>query len=289
MSLIVLTFIIGVLNLCLGYAVAMHLGIGPPGWAASWEIAFRRVDHEQPDHTLDDFPADDLMAQLGATSLDDMLDETPEDEGELQPVAELYDEDAATLVKPDAPVAWNLNEKYVETSILKLNVAMMKSGARATEIDTRLRATRDKPDGETVRQCVAKLLEDCRSYLSEQTESAERFSERIGEMGELSDLGEEIELANMEQAAQIETTVSNLEHMDLESDLAAARLRLLEELNNLRVARHHLRDSQEAAFLTVARYEDRMGSLESQLFDDSLTRLRSRIGLEAALFEQPSR
>jgi diguanylate cyclase (GGDEF)-like protein len=55
------------------------------------------------------------------------------------------------------------------------------------------------------------------------------------------------------------------------------------------MARHRLRDSHEAAFLTVARYEGRLKDIEPQLFNDPVTGLRNRIGLEVTLatwFEQ---
>jgi hypothetical protein len=32
-----LTFVIGVLNVCLGYALAVYLGYGPPGLWESWQ------------------------------------------------------------------------------------------------------------------------------------------------------------------------------------------------------------------------------------------------------------
>jgi len=32
-----LTFVIGVLNVCLGYALAVYLGYGPPGLPESWQ------------------------------------------------------------------------------------------------------------------------------------------------------------------------------------------------------------------------------------------------------------
>ncbi|MHB8901320.1 MAG: GGDEF domain-containing protein, partial [Thermoguttaceae bacterium] len=154
-----------------------------------------------------------------------------------------------------------------------------------TEIDTLLRSVRGKSDRQTIQDCWTRLKEDCESYLAEQSEASERFASRVGELGDLAGLGEEIEFANMNQASQIETTVSNLVHMDFETDLEAANIRLLAEIANLRVARHKLRDDQEVAFLTIARFEDRIDKVEQKLYRDSLTGVRNRIGLEASLHE----
>jgi diguanylate cyclase (GGDEF)-like protein len=198
---------------------------------------------------------------------------------------EPYDDDVAALLAPSAPEAWDLNEKFIETSVLRLNIVMMKSGARATEIDTRLRACKGRTDGGTIQRCLAELIADCEIYLAEQSEAAEKFSSRLNELGELADLGAEIEMANLEQSAQVETSLSNLRHMDFRADLEAANIRLLAEIHLLRTARHKLRDSQEAAFLTIARYENRLDKIEPQLFNDPLTKLRNRLGLETTLHE----
>ncbi len=279
MTFFILTFIIAVTNLALGYALAVFLGFGPPTLADAWDALTRRPQSSE------ESGFEQMMETLSAQSLDDMLDDLAEDEADYQPCDMPYDDDAAELLNPDDPENWDLNEKYVETSILKLNIAMMKSGKRSTDIDTKLRSIAGRSDAETIGRCLADLKEDCEVYLQQQSEASEKFSARISELGELRALGEEIEMANLEQAAQIETTLSNLQHMDFESDLEAANGRLLEELHNLRVARHRLRDNQEAAFLAVARYEDRLETIERQLYNDPLTRLRNRIGLEVTLLE----
>lgn len=281
MGLILLTFLIGALNLFIGYAVAVRLGYGPATLTGPF-------GGQPPAETAAEIADDDFEAMLSDmidTDTDDMLDEADEMEMELEPLDEPYDEEAAVLLDSDSPEIWDLNEKYVETSILRLNIAMIKSGARSTEIDTLLRSIKGNSDHDTIKDCWTKLKEDCESYLAEQSEAAERFSTRIGELGDLASLGEEIEFANMNQASQIETTVSNLDHMDFETDLEAANARLLEEIANLRLARHQLRDDQEMAFLTIARFENRLDKIEQKLYQDALTSIRNRIGLEVALNE----
>jgi len=38
MGWVFLTLVIAILNLCLGYALAVHLGYGPPSFFDAWEI-----------------------------------------------------------------------------------------------------------------------------------------------------------------------------------------------------------------------------------------------------------
>jgi len=288
-SVVLLTLLIGVLNVCLGYALAVWLGYGPPGLSAAWqalgvepatddrrtgdkEAVPQPADAQQPT-PLRPVPVGPADAQSDAAAEAPAPDETP-------PPQEMAD-----LLGSIGPALWDLDGKYVETSVLKLNVAMIQSAARATEIDSRLRACQDRIDAETIQSCLAELRKDCETYLAEQSEAAAQFHGRLDELGELSTLGEQIEAANLEQAAQIETTLSNLQYMDFQSDLAAAGHRLLAEIGHLRVARHRMRDNQEAAFLAIARHQNRMDKIEKQLYRDALTGLYNRIGLEVTLYE----
>ncbi|NQT40930.1 MAG: diguanylate cyclase [Planctomycetes bacterium] len=279
---------VGILNLSIGYALAVYLGYGPATLREAWVALTGNLGQVvAPERSLVEQLAEVPTEEFLDTMLDDAMEDALEDDWDDGPDDEAYaapdEEEVAELMALEAAQDWDLNEKYVETSLLKLNIAMMKSGARATELDTRLRAMAGKTDLETVQTCMAELLEDCETYLGEQSEAADEFAGRVGELGELSELGEEVETANLEQAAQIETTISNLKHMDFVSDLESANGRLLEEIANLRIARHKLRDSQEVAFLTIARYENRLAKIEKQLYNDPLTRLRNRIGLETTL------
>jgi two-component system cell cycle response regulator len=222
---------------------------------------------------------------LPSPPLEELLQVDPTKHTEVEPYEEPYDDDVAELIRPESPEAWDLNEKYVETSLLRLNVAMMRSGVRATEIDTRLRLMGRRVDAGTVQRSLDELITDCELYLAEQRDGAERLHSRIGELGELKWLGEEVETANLEQAAQVETTLGNLRDMDFQADLEAAAARLVTEIGHLRQARHKLRDSQEKAFLVIARYENRVDKIEKQLLNDPLTEIRNRIGLETVLWE----
>ncbi len=294
--------LIAVLNLCLGFVVAIRLGYGPPSVVAAWQtwLGQEHVASNLSAASAGGALLDGDMSQLNISDEDlgNLLDEDPEDDiltdtmqdeesGASESAGKSSSEEVGVeaMFDPNAPENWDLDEKFVETSVLKLNIAMMKSGARAMDIDSRLRASGGTPDLETIRTCAGLLKEDCESYLHEQEEATEKMRDRLEEFGELKSLGEDIELGNMEQAAQIETTLSNLAHMDLESDLEAAGLRLLEELSNLREARHKLRDGQDVAFVKIAQSENRMDKIHKVLFNDRLTGVRSRVGLEATIFE----
>ncbi len=284
-----LTLAIAVVNIGVGFAVAMHLGYGPPSMAEAWRTLCGQAAPALA------APAPAASSPTSPASARPSVHEAEADPGpppaESPPATDVAGDEPAEpveetdLPQPSHPAVWNLDERYVETSVLKLNIAMLRSGVKVTEIDTRLRACKGEYDSQTIQQCLEDLKQDCETYLVEQSQAAEQFHQRLDELGALASMGEQIEMTNLEQAAQIETTLSNLHHMDFSDDLQAAGERLLAEIDKLRAARHKLRDSQEQAFLAIARQEGRLGHIEDQLKRDRLTQLFNRVGLEATLHQ----
>ena len=273
--MVLLTFTIGIINLCLGYALAVFLGYGPPSLVEGWDAIWGESVPEEGGLVGSDGPGGFLYPTQPTPPLPApgpiRADSSPES-GE----SPLSSREAIDALR-------SLNEEHVEASILKFNVAIAESGAAMTEIETRLRWPEEGEKAATVEACLAELVKDSESYLAEQGRLTEQFRQRMGELGDMAGIGEEVEMANLAATAQLETTISNLTRMDFHSDLSAARARLLEELGNLRAARHHLRDSQDVAFLAVARGHDRLGQLDPRIGRDLLTGLPNRIGLEIAL------
>lgn len=292
-----LIIFVAVVNFAIGFYIAVHFKYSAPTMIEAIDILAggRPTGGGAPGlDALEQFPREvdafeqgafeEMLDGLVAADITEMLDDRSDEAEEVTPEEEPYDEDIAELLAPNQPEHWFLNEKYVETSILKLNIAMIKSGRRATDIDTTLRSAGESIDEDTLQICIDQLLEDCESFLQEQEEAAAKIRDRLDEFGELASLAEDIEMANLEQGAQVETTINNLHNMDFTSDPKGGCGRLLNELSKLRLARHTLRDRQEAAFITVARYEDRIGQVDEMLYNDELTSIKNRIGVEAALY-----
>jgi diguanylate cyclase (GGDEF)-like protein len=260
-AVVLLTFTIGLLNICLGYALAVFLGYGPPSLSEGWDAALVEPSGQGPSLAAGSAPA---AAAAGGPTADAAA--------------------APSASPPAAPAPWQLDEKLVESNILNFNVAIVRSGAQMGDIETRLRKREGTWDAETIAACLAELEKDAADYLAEQGRLAEQFHGRIAELGEMTAVGEQIETANLAAIAQLETTVSNLKHMDFQSDLQAAGERLLQEISNLRTARHQLRDDHEAAFLAVARHQDRLGQIDPQAQVDQVTGLANRVGVETTLW-----
>ena len=153
-------------------------------------------------------------------------------------------------------------------------------------IETRLRSREEPWDAAMIAACLAELDKDAAEYLAEQDRLSEQFRGRMGELGEMAAVGEQIETANLAAISQLETTINNLKYMDFHGDFEAAGNRLLDEMVDLRTARHSLHNQQEAAFLAVARQQNRLDQIHSQVQTDYLTRLPNRIGIETALWQR---
>jgi len=223
MSAVLLTLVIGILNLCLGYALAVHLGYAPPSLVEAWDaLTSPRLPAPglSPDGTFRG-PGATLPEELGGDFYG-----PNEQHGQHQ--------------------RHEQHEPPEETWLLKLHAAMIRSEARGRELEARLRGVAGQGDVETIQQCAAELQEDCQICLAEEREAAERFRERIGESDRLRHLGEELEMANLEQAAQIEMTLNDLRQTDVESDPEAANRWLLEEIGKLGAARRKLQGLVES-------------------------------------------
>ena len=309
-------------NILLGCYVAILHGYGPPDWKTAlslvldidrlqdhWEEMRSRLlalpflrkksngiadpEEDEPETEVPEISEPEVesfetvMEKLAAADLNDLLDDEADEISDLTPMQEIFDDDLASVLMEQGTEAWLVNEKHVETSLLKLNVVMMKSGRFASELDWRIRSTMGMGSltpGD-VKHFLEELRDDCRSYLDSQATITEQMQNRLDEFGELKSLAEEVDYANMEQSAQIETTLSNLDHLDLTGNPEDAAQRLIKELASLRIARHRLRDMQERTFIQIVFYENRVDTIPQQLYHDEIFSIRSRIGLEVAIHE----
>lgn len=307
-----LTLTIGLSNIGLGFALAMYFGFGPPDLVAAWRAFWNPYWYSVPPGYLPfaqsprqgsaiGVPAATTsVAAMSAVAVASLAASAPVAAALGPEIAPPETDSTEAVAAPDcasvAPSggeaaaagsaetpAWNLDEKYVENALLKLSVAILRTAAATTEIDTRLRASQGNCDAPTARQGAEQLRQACETYLLEQCQVGEEFHQRLGELGELGSVGEQIEMANFELAAQLETTLSNLAHMDLDKDPKQAADRMLAEIAKLRASLHKLRDDHERAFLAIARQEGRLPQIEESLKVDGLTKLSNRIGVETTL------
>ena len=113
-AVVLLIFTIGVVNICLGYKLAVFLGFGPPSLSEGW----------------------DALAGLPSVGATAVIEEPAVPQAPATPAAASDQSPAptegASPAEADAPpaaeAAWQLDETFVESNILKFNLAIARSG-----------------------------------------------------------------------------------------------------------------------------------------------------------------
>ena len=326
MSLGLILFLIFVLtaNVVIGYVIAMLMGIGPPDFRTAWELIKRsvlnfRVPHFRlPRLRLPDVrnvterlitavahfkrlgpksppsesvtpvqeTTEEKLRKIADKDVKEYLEDESEEITRVTAVPELFDDNLMNIIFEQGTETWQAADKHIETSIHKLNLIMMESGQFVGELDEKLRSMQTQTSIEDVRRICQKLGDDCRNYLDNQSKIATDIHSRVEEFGDWKDLATEIGQLNLEQASQIESTLGSLDRLSQLEDAAEAVKQLIQELANLRKARHNTRDIQDRAFVAVARSENRMESINrKETFVDAVTGLSNRIAFQTHLWE----
>ena len=229
---------------------------------------------------------EEKLQKISEKEVVEFLDDQSKEIMRISPIPELFDDNLMNIIFVHGTEVWLTSDKNIETSIHKLNVIMMESGKFAGELDEKLRLIQGHATLDDARKACKNLVGDCRNYLEKQSIITDEIHSRVEEFGELRDLADEVDFANMEQVSQIETTLSNLEPMAKNENANEVVDRLIQELANLRRARHRTRDIQDRVFLSVANYENRMGSINrSETFIDQVTGLNNRIAFQTNLWD----
>ena len=215
MQLVLLTFVIGVLNLCLGYALAVHLGYGPPTFWDAWKAL-------QTPRTTSDISSDQVVAiEEVIQGLEQELSSPP---------------DASLPVEPE-----EVSDPVVEPELSDLDVlrrSVDKAIASLIEFAGGLKKGRAGQSGKTAWSFVGELQEICDPYVRHLSEAAERLCDEVRNSGQATAPSDEAQQTILEQVAQLETTLSNLQYMDFDSGFSAAMARLrTDTANTLSVAR----------------------------------------------------
>lgn len=210
MAFVLLVFAIGVLNLALGFAVAVHLSSrqltlvdaedGLCGSARSIEQSDgdrRGVGGEPPTAEQPELP---LPGPAAAEDLDPDLE----------------------LERIDFPTFG----RFVATAVSAL-----------TDFTARLQKNNRGDQQRTAWAFVAELQEICQPYLNRVTQAVEQL---------LDEVGDKIQGLLLEQLAQLETTLNNLRYMDFDSGASAAFARLAQETGNTLSMARELQEALEA-------------------------------------------
>jgi len=169
---------------------------------------------------------------------------------------------------------------FVEAAVEVFKLELGKYRDELIDIDEQVRRCVETPDESLLQQCLQNLKTSNESYLSRQSGARSHLTQNQDDLGALSEIGTRLEDVMLEQAAQIETAVSNIDVLDFESDISEGCRRLLTELDKLLNSCHALRDQMHESMLAVVVTEGRLTQLDERLRTDTLTGLSNRTGIE---------
>jgi len=209
MQLVLLTFVIALLNLCLGYAIGVYLGYGPPTLSDAREAL------------LAPRPAADISSDQ-VVAIEEVIQGL---EQELPALA-----DTSLSAEPEV-----LEDPVAEPELSDLDAlrrSVDKAMASLTEFTDRLEKSGRGQSDRTAWSFVGELREVCEPYLQHLSEAAEGPCDEIHDSDQATAVSDEVEDIILEQVAQLETTLSNLQYMNFDSGFPSAMSRLRSDAGN---------------------------------------------------------
>lgn len=278
-------FVVAVLNLGVGCAVAVHLGArwqrlrGPERESRRPAAKFGDVaDVEIP-------PADRGAPPEFSPDIDEV------DEVDAAPDAQTHSggdgaKDAtagAAAGEPPAEAEPSREKTLSEASVDDMKGHVAKYHEQLSELDERLRRSADEPDAGGIRDTLNELKDANDGYLHRQEDSHELFRQLHRDQEALKEACEKVAGVVHGQRDEIRETNQAVEEFDYDADLADGCRRIASGTGKLLEANDKLRDTLDATALESARAEGRLGEIDPAAREDKLTGLASRAGLEIEL------
>lgn len=268
----VLAFLIvvfAIVNICVGYGLAIFLGHVRASASHAPQIVRQVAAAPRAPAT----PATKTVIVEPAPKPEAEKEEEEEEEPpkHSEDIPKDWLEKLAGEVEPNS---------FVEASIHVLKLEVGRYRDQLIAIDADVRRCEQTADVELIKTCLETLKTVNEDWLEMQGEAAGHLQDRQGDLGEFSEIGGDLESVLLEQAAQIETTCTNIELLDFETDVPAGCQRLITEISRLLDLCHELRDRMHDSLLAIMLSGDSLDSLDQRLLMDALTGAYSRTGLE---------
>ncbi len=239
-NILLLTLVIGIVNLSLGYALAAHLGLAPPTLADAWQAMMAEPPADDWTRADSDDNVDRLILQLGSQS----------------------------------------GEPQAHACLMALGQIVLQQGDRLAAIDARLRGAAGEPDRKLLCSVAREALQVCQAWLGWQRRAMDRFRECAGQLGDGSPLVGEVEAVVEEISACIEGLVEAQRRVRRSKAVAEAARQYRDDLSRLGRTIHKTRDTLAAISTATARQTGRLAEVREACRIDPLTGLPSRIGLD---------
>jgi diguanylate cyclase (GGDEF)-like protein len=253
-----LVFVIGMLNLVLGFALAVVLERRIVLYLPTWR-------RESVAPAPAPVPVPDTLA---------CESQLPRDPARDLVLGQVPDKWAAMLENANAEF-----RTFVEASVhvLKLEVGTYREDLLDIEDLVRSAIAKNNPDAthDAVQELVA--LND--EWVTRQTDAMGVMTEKRDELGAHIALEKQLEKRLIDQAHAIKDHCQSIVSFDPKADEDAGA-KIVQELGQLVRLAHELRDAIQESMTAIVVHEDRLETADPKLLVDPMTGLRNRLGAE---------
>ena len=251
-----------VTNICLGYGLAVYL--------------------KQPSQKLSQVARYSRKKQRGKSEEPQTTRRKSQgSRGDTPTLTEEIPEQWLNLLEEENIVAGSFVEATAE--VLRLEVGLYRD--KLIDIDLRVRKCSAEPTSETIRELLEELREVNDEWLKQQAVASHQLSVRSNELGEFEESGSRLEEVLMDQAAQIETTSSNIDMLEFDTDMKNGCRRLITEIRKLIDLAHDLRFQMYESLLAIVVAENRLEEIDHKLHTDAVSGIHNRTGMQAIFHE----
>jgi len=185
--------------------------------------------------------------------------------------------------EPNTSAEPDCESASLEDSLQELRDEVEQYYRHVTQIDDQLRSCAEAFDTTGFESCLSSLQAAGQEYLESRKQAEAAFKGLQGAGEEYAAACDSLEVAVQRQNEQIRGTNEVIESLDYRGDPDGSCQQMVSETVKLMDVNRHLRDTLEEASVVVARSQQRLQSLDEAARRDPLTGLASRTGLEAEL------
>lgn len=264
---------IAVINLALGFAVAVYLGkhqAAPP--VVNYESfgdLFPPETSTSPTATTPRASAGDPIEE--AAEVAGPPEEPPVDEAESEP--------------PVQEVAWppQADLEDLEATLGRLSSDVAAYQRKVMELETELRRNLNQPRPEVVTACLGRLEEALEPYLVDRNKHHRRFGELCGESAALAPLADWVQNALNRQDKDVTALRNAIAEFDPAVNLAEGCQFLHGRTLRLQEGNHGFRDALGKTTAELLRHQETLNDFDMDAYRDEATGLPERAAMECWL------
>jgi diguanylate cyclase len=291
-------FIVAIINVGLGYALAVHLGRRYELLAArkclvglqTFEAAHPSRPISGPEIADKEVPAPraDLATESDGTSPHDAA-AAPGDSATAPgnrrngPVSIANPPAEAPAEASPLPPHAGAPKSPGETAVGDFLDQVIRYDTHLSAADDKLRQCEEAPEAAAIAACLDSLWAATQEYLEHRDVAYRHLADLSGPHAASADIHDGLRLAMESQDAAIETAGRSIAAFHADADPTTGCRRMVEQTNRLMHAHHQMRDTLDLATAEVARREHRLDTPGAAAANDPLTGVCNRTGLEAAV------